>query len=296
MKHFWTNTIWYILLGVISLVELLFTIYKAKNRRLTVAFFITVFGITLNFETMVLIFLKAYTYYPKILQSVPNPFDDVLAGNLFSQFSISASLLLVTVLDLKYYWYFIFAILYSIIEELFLALGIYSQKWYQTWMTVVTLPCFFWLVKYMYGKIIRGIKPIFYYGYIFLGLFALNVITVTWGFMLAGIMNASVSVLADPINSKYFIVVSYFLLVSISLMLIYFLRLKLRWKALIIIMHYVLYYEGYQSNLILIKDGWFPVVSTMTIFWMYFSIFLLDRLYGGPSEKTLVNDNRKRIQ
>ena len=283
---FYTNTIWYILLAVIALLELIFVMFKTKRRRLTFAFFLIILGITLSLETIILIFLKSYKYYPMIIKTSPNPFDDILAGNLFSQFSVSVSVLLVVVLNLKYYWYFIFAGIYGIIEESFLALGIYSHNWYRTWMTVIMFPLAIWMTKKMYSKIIRGIKPIFYYAYIILGLFPLNVFTIIWGLMVCGYLDFNTTIFHDPTNSRYFLVLAtFFIPPSVVMMLVYYIRLKLHWKALAIAMLYTLYYTCYRLDLIWIKEGWFLTISTVTIIWMYLSIVLLDRLYGGLHKK-----------
>ena len=284
---FWTNTIWYILLGVFTLVELVLTIVYAKNRQLAIAFYLTITGIVLTFETIILFFMKAYIYYPMILKSPPRPFDDVLAGNLFSQFSVGASALLVVILNLKSYWFFIFGVIYGIIEELFLALGIYQHNWYQTWMTVTGIPVFCWVVKKMYVKLLHGIKPKYYYGYIFFALYTCNVITLIWGvFMLFRIQDFNTTLISDPEVSRLYGALGHFLLLSISIMLIYFLRLKWIWKALVILFLYTIYYIGYKLNLVLIKEGWFLLVSTISIIWTYLSVFILDKLYGGPKKKS----------
>jgi hypothetical protein len=281
MDHFWTNTIWYVLLGILTVIELIFVLVKVNNRRLTLAFYITLAGITLNFETIILIFLRAYAYYPMILHKHSDPFNDVLAGNLFSQFSVSATVLLVTVLNLKYYWYIMFAVIYGIIEESFLALGVYSHNWYQTWMTMVSLLIFFWIAKIMYEKITTGIKPLFYFGYIYLGLFTLDVITLLWGLDLAGYMRFTTTLLHDPKISRYGLYLVYFTLASIVMMYIYFSRPKWCYKALVTLMLYGIYYIGYKLNLIWFREGLFLPITTITIFWMYISIFILDNLYGG---------------
>ena len=83
MNFFWTNTIWYVLLGLVTLFQLIFVMIKAKRRYLTIALYITILGMTLNFESIIFIFMKAYDYYPMIIQS--SPFDDKLAGSLFSE-------------------------------------------------------------------------------------------------------------------------------------------------------------------------------------------------------------------
>jgi hypothetical protein len=163
MEYFWTNTIWYILLGVLTVFELIVIMRRVENRKLTLAFYLTLIGIVLHFETTIFIFFKAYSYYPMILKNPPMPIDDMLMGNLFSQTSVAATALLTATLNLKNYWYVIFALMYGVTEELFLALGIYSHNWYQTWMTVVCLIIYFWIAKKMYQIISRDIKPWFYY-------------------------------------------------------------------------------------------------------------------------------------
>ena len=148
---------------MLTLAEIVFVMVKAKRRKLTFAFYLTILGIVLSFETMIMIFLKSYSYYPMILKNPLYPFDDSLAGNLFSQFSIAATILLVVTLNLKYYWHFIFAGIYGLIEAMFLALGIYSHNWYRTWITIVILSIAFWIAKKMHKLILHGIKPVFYY-------------------------------------------------------------------------------------------------------------------------------------
>lgn len=284
---FWTNTIWYILLGISTLIELIIVMVIAKNRQLAIAFYLTITGIVLTFETIILFFMKAYVYYPMILKSPPRPFDDVLAGNLFSQFSVGASALFAVVLNMNTYWFFIFGAIYGIIEEFFLALGIYQHNWYQTWMTVTGIPIFFWVVKKMYMKLSQGIKPSYYYGFIIFALYTCNVIILIWGvFMLFRIQDFNTALISDPEVSRLYGALGHFLLLSISIMLIYFLKLKWIWKALVILFLYTIYYIAYKLNLVLIKEGWFLLVSTISIFWTYFSVFFIDRFYGGPRKKT----------
>jgi hypothetical protein len=98
-----------------------------------------------SIEVTIFCFLKAYNYYPMVFPQ--SPINDGLAGNLFSQFSITATSLLIAVFNLNDYYFFIFGGIYGIIEELFLKLGIYSHNWYQTWITVLGLILIFWMTK-----------------------------------------------------------------------------------------------------------------------------------------------------
>ncbi|KUG05399.1 hypothetical protein ASZ90_017171 [hydrocarbon metagenome] len=281
MDSFWTNTIWYIMLGILTLIQLTIVMLKNKSRSLNLAFYITILGIILTFEMIILIYLGAYTYYPMILKNPPLPFDDMLAGNLFSQFTVSATVLLVSVLNLNLFWFLIFPIGYGIIEESFKALGIYSQNWYQTWMTVTLLPAGFGIARKMYEAIKSGIKPVFYYIYVYFGLFPLNIINLNWGLQLLRIQDFSLALLPDPIMSRHFLVLMQFFLLSVPMMIIYFRQLKGIRAALLIIIIYIIYYAGWQMDLIIMKPGWFWPASTISLIWMYLSILVLDRLYGG---------------
>ncbi|HYG58379.1 MAG TPA: hypothetical protein VD902_10000 [Symbiobacteriaceae bacterium] len=267
------------MLGIATVLELIYVMRKFKNRRLATAFYLTLLGVTLNFETSILIFLKAYSYQPKILVSHPVPFDDVLAGNVFSQTSVAASVLLVTVLHFHRYWYLILAFGYGLVEEAFLALGVYSHNWYRTWMTVLGVPLFCWLAGKMYAACLRGLRPTIRYVYTFLALFPLYVVIIVWGLMLLRLQEFNAQALSDPIWSRHLLALIHFWLLSASTMLMYFLRLSWRWKALIFAAEYAFYYWTYRAGMIWIKDGLFLPVATLSIFSLYFSVVLMDWLY-----------------
>lgn len=281
---FWTNTIWYVLLGISTIIELVITLYITNRRRLTLAVYITTVGMTLYLETMILIFFRAYEYYPMILHKSIDQYNDVLVGNLFSQFSVSATVLLVVILDLKYYWSFISGIIYGIIEESFIALGVFSHNWYRTWMTVIGLPIIIWMVKKMYSKVLHGIKPLTYYGFIYAGLFTLYVVTLLWGLDVAGVMRFSDTLFENARVSRYGLYLVYYTLASTFLICFYFLELKLRYRFLLVIVLYALFYSGYRLHMIWVKEGWFFAVTTLSILWAYLSIYSLDKLYGGHKQ------------
>jgi len=278
MDLFWTNTIWYVLLGILTIFQVIVSIIKAKRRQFSFAFYMTLVGLVLFFETMILIVFSAYNYYPMII--LTSPFDDVLAGNLFSQFLVAATALLVAVFKLKYYWILILSAMYGLIEELFLALEIYSHNWYRTWMTIVGLIIYFWWAKKNYLKSLESIKPLRYYGYIISGLFPLNVVTILWGFTLSRYQNYTTNLFPDPIRSPYVGAVFYYLFVAIIMVLIYFSKLKWRWKTMVIIAIYVINYLAYKLHILYFYNiQWFLIFSTVSIFSIYLSVVFLDRLF-----------------
>lgn len=103
---FWSYTIWYILLEISTIIELIIVFTKVKNRKFTFAFYCMIAGITIHCEIVLNVALKSYVYCPMIFSS---PYDHFVAGNLFSQLSISATAMFIAVFNMKNYWYFIFA-------------------------------------------------------------------------------------------------------------------------------------------------------------------------------------------
>jgi hypothetical protein len=255
---------------------------KARKRGPTFALYLTTVGLTLYFETMILIFFDAYAYYPMIIQNNPDPFNDILAGNLFSQFCISTTVLLAVTLDLKFYWYFVLGFFYGMIEELFMALGIYSHNWYQTWMTVLGFPLLTWFIKKINSWFNQGIKPITYCGYIYMGLFALYVVTLLWGLDLAGLMRFANTLFKNPRVSRYGLYLVYYTLSAMSMIYVIILKPRLSYKFSAIVILYAVFYIAYKQHLIMYKEGYFFPVTTITIIWSYLSVFLMDRLYGRP--------------
>lgn len=90
---FWTHTIWFILLGISTLIEIIVIFTKAENRNLVIALFLSISGLTLAYEIMVwtwmtvaaLIFLfwavkKIYRYSMSHRTSGVYRHIDVLSG------------------------------------------------------------------------------------------------------------------------------------------------------------------------------------------------------------------------
>ena len=279
---FWTNTVWYISLGLTTVAEVGIALYRAPDRRQAVAFYFTLAGMTLWLETVLLIFLKAYAYRPAIINDPAHTYDDILAGNLFSQFSIAASMLLTAVLRLKPRWYFVLALGYGAVEELFIALHIYEQFWYLSWITVALLPVAFLLARRMYDALCEGLRPALYFAYVAFALFPLVVITVWWGISLADLQMGNPTLLPDGEASEYGIVAGVHLLISTSLLAAWFGGAPWRIRALVMTALLMAYAGLYRGGLLLIRDGWFLPTAVIIIGWTYASIVLTARLYGLP--------------
>lgn len=273
---FWSNTIWFVLLGVSTLIELALILIKAKRPKLMLAFFLTVSGITFFYEMSILSYFKAYAYYPMLIPDSPP--DDYIAGNLFSQFSVSATAVLISVFNLKNYWFFIFAAAYGLIEELFLKMGVYEHYWYRTWMTVISLLLLFWITKKMYTSI-KHTGFVWRYIYIFFGTLALFMHANIWTLKLSGIQMFSESFLPDKERSLVVLTGLYFLLLSNIMMAVYFSKIKWWWKSAVVLALYAAHYSAAKLQLIYYKEGWFFIIATISIFSMYIYIFIINKLY-----------------
>jgi hypothetical protein len=285
---FWTNTIWYLILGVITSIALVVGLLKADNPKKALAFFLVIAGVALNYETLILIFLKSYAYYPKILIHPPYAYDDSLAGNLFSQSSVGTATMVVAVFNLNFYWIWLIVAAFAGVEEAFLALGIYQHYWYKTWMTTLGLFILFWVAKTLYRKLDQNGNRLLYYACIYSALFPLNVIILAWGiFVLFRIQDFNTTLFSDPFHSRHLLFLVQFWLLAIPTMYLYFKKIRWIWQAPIILLMYSGYYLGYKLHLFIIRDGWywFWIVSTVSIVWMYASIVFLDKFLSSKSHK-----------
>lgn len=284
MSPFWSNTIWYLLLGVTTAFQVVYTLYVTEKRFRTFAFYLTLVGLPLYFETFILIFLDAYVYYPKIIHGPDlDPFNDALVGNLFSQTAVAASALLLTVRQKPFSWYVVTAFLYCVIEELFKALGIYSQHWWRTWMTFIGLLLMFAIAKWMYSRLARGLRTVHYYGFILFGMFPVCTILFLWGVLdLFRLMRFNATLLSNPKISRYGLYLVFFS-IAYPMMIWGYFRKHWVWKAAIFIVVGALIYLGHICHLLIFREGLFIPIGILMIIWMYASVWILDRLYRGQS-------------
>lgn len=280
---FWKNTIWFILLGITIIIELILIFIKVRNKKRILALYITISGIVFAFEITITAVLHAYQYLPKILPQ--KPFDDGIIGNYFSQFSVATTTLLIAVYKLKYYWYLLFAAAYALIETLFLKLKIYEQYWYRTWMTVAGLLLLFWIGEKIYRSGSKRIGNALFYSYVFLGLITLQTHTM-WVFRVLGVFSFGDSLKEKGSSLDGIISIAY-MFVAFSIMIaVYYSKIKWRWKAAAVFGLFALYYAAFKLHLMYFKSGWFLPVTVVSICFLYFYVFLLDKLYGRTEAGT----------
>ncbi|WP_010098044.1 hypothetical protein [Ornithinibacillus scapharcae] len=277
---FWSNTIWYILLGLVTIIVLFIVFIKTPNRKHVLSLYLTVCGITFfAFEMITLMCLKAYIYFPKIFT---NQHNDSVVGNLFSQTSVSASAILITVFNVKFHWQLIIVLIYGGIEELFILMGIYKQNWYRTWMTSILLLILFRIAKIVSTILSKHLKRTWRYIFIFFGLCTLHFHLVTWASKAVGVRSFNENLCPDNDCSIAVIAATYHLLLGISTMILYFMNIKWNWKAAGIFILYIAHFIAEKYQVLSSADCWFFILTSISIWGMYLNIYILDRLYPKP--------------
>lgn len=273
--EFWTNTIWYILLGITSAISLGVILYKAKNRWFITAFMLAVITLTYYTEFGLLAFTDAYRYYPKL--STDSYLDSVF-GNYFSQFSISTTGVLAVVLGLGYKWNIVFALLYYLIEQLFLRLGIFKHNWYHTWITFTGILLLYLLLQKWYQKMQLSNKNFIYNITLFLAS-----VSAYYHMGLFVSYHCSIKSYEVHITSEYYrdMAIALFFELSIPvllMLLLYLWKTNWRYKGVVFVLLFAARYILYKAGIVQYKDHWFFLVTVYDLFGLYFVISLMDYL------------------
>lgn len=285
---FWSNTIWYVLLGIISIISIVLALYKSNNRIFIIGFILVILGATFHIEMLVLTAFNGYRYYPKILS---DPFLDAALGNYFSQILITSTVALVIAYKIPTAWNFIIAGIYYVIEELFIKLGIYQQHWYKSWYTSLGLILSIWFCKKWYYHLLNYPKTFLYYISLYLGARAIfSLIILFKYFFQIEIININF-VFDEFSRNQAVLIVTYGIIWIIMMIIIYRLNIKWMWKGGIFVLLFITQYFLIKiAGVIIVKNGWFFVVTLLNLFGSYFSVVLTDYLLSkGISSNSKTN-------
>jgi hypothetical protein len=147
--HF--NSYWYLGLGALSLILLIYVFIKTKSMR-TLLLFLSVVGLGFVIEAVIYNFLHSYQYYPKFIKH--DPFYDSNMGAIASNaFALPVVATFIAALRKNWIWILFFVVFFAFIEWLFLRLNIYSHNWWRIGFTSMGLPFYFYTAKFLYQKI-----------------------------------------------------------------------------------------------------------------------------------------------
>jgi len=263
---FWSNTAWYIMLLISSVIIFVIALYRSQNKKLTVAYLFSLLGFLFFGESILTAVLRAYTYHPGLFS---DPILDAVFGNYFSQISIASTAVLICVFDLSYIWFFAAALIYYFIDKLFVGLGIYEHFWYKSVYTPIIFVPLFWFIKRWYRKVSDRMEYAVYYFTLFFSVFAATSLTIILILRLLGVQFFHGNFFANPSLDHTETGILY-QIVQINY-LMFLSELKWGWvkKAAAFSVFFVLQYLLNKSGIVYIAPGWFLTVTVVDSFVCY---------------------------
>jgi hypothetical protein len=272
---FWRNTIWYVLLGITSVIAIILIIKKPDHRKFNIAFTFTVLGLVYSIESALMgLYGGAYSYYPKISA---NAFLDTVMGNHFSQVSIATTLVLLAIYKLSTKWIFVSAAIYYLIELLFLELGIYEHHWYKTWLTFLGIIVLALLVKRWYHRMLNLPRFWMYYLTLFFAVQSSYGLTRA-SFIYGKFRMINFNVYPDVFKDNFVLIHIPFLIVINIMISVY--RLKPSWivKCIVFISLFFIQFLLTETGIMTIRPGWFLIITSIDVLSCYLFVVIMDRL------------------
>lgn len=280
---FWTNTIWYLMLFVISAVCVAISLGRAGNRRFVFAFFLSVVGLIYIMEHTLIVYFSAYHYHTGIYytdQTIEDTF-----GNIFSQTSIAATAMVLVVFDLSFAWNIVFAAAYYLIEIFFGYLGIYEHVWYRTWFTPVILVLLFWVFKKWYRLAASSQSCLLHRADVFLsvGTAAYHLLSIP--LLLLGIQLMKIGLFPDAMKDHRAVMLPFGIILVSGILLLYEWKAHWAWKSLGFVATFAFQFTLHLLGILNVKDGWFIPVVLINILVCYGFVHLFDLWYksGNPA-------------
>ncbi|WP_394236552.1 hypothetical protein [Niallia oryzisoli] len=120
----------YIILGILHFVMLLFTFYKSKERKNHLVLLLSFTGFAYLFEYIVVALFDGYEYKPKFLKE--KQLDNIFGSVLSQFFYVPTTALFITAFQLGWKVKLFFSLFFTLIERLFITLGVFKNKWWKT--------------------------------------------------------------------------------------------------------------------------------------------------------------------
>lgn len=160
------NLYWYLGLGFLSLILMIFVYCKKRNIHSLLQLLIMI-QVAYLIETVIYVFLGSYLYHPKLIRY--NAYYDSHMGALISNLiTIPVLATFISTFQLNGVWIICCIGLLAAIEWLFVKLQIYSLHWWRIEYTSLGLLLYFPLAKVLYKQILRPLKGFLHSLFLFL--------------------------------------------------------------------------------------------------------------------------------
>ncbi|MBP2645675.1 MAG: hypothetical protein H6Q75_1115 [Firmicutes bacterium] len=277
---FWSNTIWYILLTITSIISIVLILYKSNNRKFDIAFGLAVLGTTFHAEFALLVTFNAYRYFPKIFN---DSFLDSVLGNYISQISVASTVMLAIIYRIPAIWNFIIAGIYLLIDALFVMLGIYRHLWYKSWYTFVLVFLALLIANKWYHRLLNYPNPFLYYLTLHLGARALFSLAIVFKYFFS-IEVINKFIFDEFSRNQAFFIILYDSIWIIITMIIHGLNIKWMWRGVFFVFLFIIQYVLIKiAGIITIKNEWFLIITLLNIFGSYIAVVVTDYLLSRVS-------------
>jgi hypothetical protein len=272
---FWSNTVWYILLSIMSAVSIVLILLKSNNRKFDIGFGLAVLGTTFHAEFSLLVAFNAYRYFPKIFN---DPFLDSVFGNYVSQISGASTVMLAIIYRIPVISNFIIAVIYFFIDVLFVKLDVYRHLWFKSWYTFALVFISLFIANKWYHRLLNYPNPFIYYLTLYLGARALFSLAIVFKYFFS-IEVINIFVFDEFTRDQAFLIILYDSIWIIIAMIIHGLVIKWMWKGVFFVFLFIIQYVLIKiAGIITVKNGWFLIITLLNIFGSYFSVIVTDYL------------------
>ena len=151
------NSYWYLGLGILSILLLIYVYLKTRNPR-SILLFLTMVGIGYMIEAVIYNFGHSYEYYPKLIKH--DTFYDSNMGAIASNaLALPIVATFIAVLRKNWLWILFFVCFFAGTEWLFLKLNIYKHNWWRIEYTALgLLLVYFPLAKVFYQLLCQSLQ------------------------------------------------------------------------------------------------------------------------------------------
>ncbi|MEH7176952.1 hypothetical protein [Neobacillus vireti] len=151
------NSYWYLGLGVLSILLLIYVYLKTRNPR-SILLFLTMVGLGYIIEAVIYNFGHSYRYYPKLLM-YDSFYDSNMGAIASNALALPIAATFIAVLRKNWLWILFFVCLFAGTEWLFLKLDIYKHNWWKIRYTVLgLLLVYFPLAKVFYSLLLQSLQ------------------------------------------------------------------------------------------------------------------------------------------
>lgn len=273
-----SNLFWYILIGIIALVVSTCVIYKKRNTFKVsdlLVFYIFTAGFSWIGEFLVLGLFNAYRYKLNIYSS---PWAENLLAHLILNTTLypTVALLMVT-FSYRYIYIGIAAMIFTVIEFIFIKLGIYEHHWWRYYMTTITVIGILLIANKVFKKIqekctgkVRAI--IFFFGAMLIIHLPAPILLLLWKqrYKIGFVDN-----LFGDVYLSSLIIIFIYHLIECSLVVIFTCILKKwYWKVMPFIISITMQSLFLKMGILILSKGW-HFIYTLIIYETFILIFIL---------------------